>query len=211
MKKTIAICLCVLAAACNNSNKNTTTTTDSTGNDTMNNTTDNTGTRMDTTGMNGNTNTNGNMNNSGTPFDPSDTTFVMKAAIGGQEEVDLGNLASQQAASERVKAFGSMMVRDHTNANQELMNLANSHGLNVSSTLPNNMQKDKTNLTSKQGAAFDKAYMNMMVSDHRKDIAEFEKASKNAKDAQLKDFATRTLPTLKMHLDSAIAVQKSLK
>jgi putative membrane protein len=210
MKKIIAICLCVLAAACNNSNKNTTTTTDSTGNDTMNNTTDNTGNRMDTAGMNGN-NTNGNMNNSGTPFDPSDTTFVMKAAMGGQEEVDLGNLASQQAASERVKAFGSMMVRDHTNANQELMNLANSHGMNVSSTLPSNMQKDKTNLTSKQGAAFDKAYMNMMVSDHRKDIAEFEKASKNAKDAQLKDFATRTLPTLKMHLDSAIAVQKSLK
>jgi putative membrane protein len=205
MKKTIAICLCVLAAACNNSNKNTTTTTDTLNNDTMNNTTDNTGNRMDTTGMNG------NMNNTGTPFDPSDTTFVMKAAMGGQEEVDLGNLASQQAASERVKAFGSMMVRDHTNANQELMNLANSHGMNVSSTLPTNMQKDKTSLSSKQGAAFDKAYMNMMVSDHRKDIAEFEKASKNAKDAQLKDFATRTLPTLKMHLDSAIAVQKSLK
>jgi putative membrane protein len=208
MKKIISILICAFAVACNNDKKTTdVTTNDTTNNRYDSNTIDNTR-NGDTTNLNNN-----NMTNTGSPFDPADTTFVMKAAMGGMEEVDLGNLASQQAASERVKNFGAMMVRDHTQANNELMSLANGHGMNIASgmALPADMQKDKTNLVAKQGAAFDKAYMNMMVSDHRKDVAEFEKASKNAKDPQLKDFATRTLPTLKTHLDSAIAVQKSLK
>ena len=51
----------------------------------------------------------------------------------------------------------------------------------------------------------------MMVADHIEDIAVFENESRNGKDAELKAFAYRMLPTLKMHLDSARAIQSSLK
>lgn len=43
-------------------------------------------------------------------------TFVTKAVQGGMAEVELGNLAQQNAANEQVKEFGRRMVKDHTKA-----------------------------------------------------------------------------------------------
>jgi putative membrane protein len=51
--------------------------------------------------------------------------------------------------------------------------------------------------------------MDMMVKDHNKTIADFQKASNDAKDADLKGWAGKTLPTLQMHLDSAQAINKA--
>jgi putative membrane protein len=66
-------------------------------------------------------------------------------------------------------------------------------------------------LKSKTGAAFDKAYMNMMVADHKKDIAEYKKASTGLSVPAYRDFAGKTLPTLQKHLDSAQVVNKAIK
>ena len=64
-------------------------------------------------------------------------------------------------------------------------------------------QKDLTKFSSLSGAAFDREYTKMMVSDHRKDVSEFEKQSTRGTDADLKAFATKTLPTLQEHLQMA--------
>jgi putative membrane protein len=53
--------------------------------------------------------------------------------------------------------------------------------------------------------------MKMMVDDHKKDVAEFEKASKMCKDQECLSFASKTLPVLQTHLDSAQAINKSIK
>jgi formate dehydrogenase assembly factor FdhD len=45
--------------------------------------------------------------------------------------------------------------------------------------------------------------MKMMVSDHKKDVAEFKKESKSGKDTDVKSFASTTLPTLQDHLKMA--------
>ena len=45
----------------------------------------------------------------------------------------------------------------------------------------------------------------MMVSDHKEDIKAFEKEAKNGSDADLKQFASTTLPTLNQHLSMAQA------
>ena len=55
---------------------------------------------------------------------------------------------------------------------------------------------------------FDKAYINMMVSDHEEDMNAFKKESTGGKDADISSFAARTLPMLQKHLDAAKAAQK---
>jgi putative membrane protein len=129
-----------------------------------------------------------------------DAKFMKEAAMGGMEEVDLGKLAAQKAASPDVKSFAQKMVDDHSKANDQLMQLASQKGV----TLPTGMSSDEKSATAKldklSGADFDKAYVSMMVKDHKKDVAEFEKASKNAKDSDLKSWASTTLPTLQDHL-----------
>ena len=65
-------------------------------------------------------------------------------------------------------------------------------------------------LKAKSGAAFDKAYVDMMVKDHEKDVKEFEKEANNGKDEQIKGFASETLPVLKEHLEKIKSIQSKL-
>jgi putative membrane protein len=130
----------------------------------------------------------------------SDSKFVKEAAVGGMEEVQLGQLAAQKATDPDVKNFGQKMVDDHSKANDQLKQVASQKGITVPSSLPASKQKDVDKLNKLNGAAFDKAYVSMMVQDHKKDVAEFKKESTKAKDTDVKGFASSTLPTLQDHL-----------
>ncbi|RYZ00809.1 MAG: DUF4142 domain-containing protein [Chitinophagaceae bacterium] len=195
-----ALTACNGDGASSNGSNDTTVSTTST-------TTTGTGTSTATPG----TENAGATTTSGTPLNEADQAFVRKAAMGGVMEVQAGQMAQQNGAHDRVKAFGSMMVNDHTNANNELKALATSRGLMLSDSLDSKMQQHMTAMQKMQGKAFDKHYMDMMVNDHNKDVAEFEKAASSANDPDLKAWAAKTLPVLKMHQDSAKAINKALK
>src|SRR5215213_7106447 len=166
--------------------------------------------------QNGNTNTAGNRNSNTTGatghqtgmanLNSHDREFLMDAAMGGLMEVELGRLAAQQGSSEAVKQFGQRMVDDHSNANTELMTLASSKGITLPTALDDKHQRDVTKLSSMSGADFDRAYSKMMLSDHRKDVSDFEKHSTRGTDPDLKAFAAATLPTLQEHLQMARAL-----
>ena len=145
------------------------------------------------------------------PVSEEDSKFAVMAASGGMMEVQLGELAQQKAASQRVKDFGAMMVRDHTKANDELKNLAGMKNITVPPAPGEDHMDQITNLSKKSGREFDREYMKMMVDDHQEDIDEFEKCSNNSKDADLKAFEAKTMPVLRTHLDSAKAINDALK
>ena len=140
-----------------------------------------------------------------------DKEFVNKAAIGGMAEVQMGNVALQKASNAAVKAFGQRMVTDHSKANDELKSLATTKGLALPTALDDEHQKALDHLNALSGAEFDKAYIDHMVEDHKKDVGEFQKAAQNAQDADLKAWAAKTLPTLQDHLKQAEGTQKGLK
>jgi putative membrane protein len=135
-----------------------------------------------------------------------DRNFIMDAAMGGLEEVELGRVAAQQGMSAEVKQFGQRMVDDHSQANSELTSLASSKGITLPTELDQKHRSEVTKLSGMSGADFDREYTKMMVSDHRKDVSEFEKQSTRGTDADLKAFATKTLPTLQEHLRLAEAL-----
>ena len=136
----------------------------------------------------------------------SDHNFLMDAAMGGMMEVELGKLATTNGASDAVKQFGQRMVDDHSKANAELMSLATTRGITLPTELDEKHRAHVTKLTSLTGADFDREYSKMMLSDHKKDVSEFEKESMKGADADLKAFATNTLPTLREHLQMANAL-----
>jgi putative membrane protein len=72
-------------------------------------------------------------------------------------------------------------------------------------------RREIDNLGKKSGADFDREYMKHMVSDHKKDVAEFKSEAKSAKDADVKNFASSTLPTLEQHLDLAKSTEQAAK
>lgn len=128
--------------------------------------------------------------------------FVKEAAAGGMAEVKLGQLAQQKAASPDVKAFGQRMADDHGKVNDQLQQLASEKNVQLPKSLDSKHQALYDRLSKLSGHQFDKTYMSEMVKDHKADVAEFQKAA-NSSDPQVKDFASKTLPTLEDHLREA--------
>ena len=140
----------------------------------------------------------------------SDQKFVMDAAKGGMAEVELGKLAQDKASSDQVKNFGKRMVDDHSKANDELQTLAKNKNITLPTDLDPKDKALKDRLSKLSGAAFDRAYMNAMLRDHRKDVNEFKMESSNGQDADVKAFASKTLPTLEDHLKLAQQTEKAV-
>jgi putative membrane protein len=136
---------------------------------------------------------------SGSSLSEKDKTFMKKAAKGGMMEVTMGKVAEQNAQSDDVKSFGKRMVTDHGKANDELKSIASKKGFE----LPNKEHAGKW--TS------DKAYMDMMVKDHEKDLAEFKEEASSGSDPDLKKFADDTTKMVQEHLNLAKETQGKLK
>jgi putative membrane protein len=134
-----------------------------------------------------------------------DRAFAEKAAAGGAAEVEGGKVAEQRAANDKVKQFGARMVQDHGKANDELKQIAAGKGLQLPSAPDAHNQQEMARMQKLSGAEFDRAYMEHMVKDHKKDIAEFQKQASSGKDPEIKAFAAKTLPTLQEHLKMAEA------
>ncbi len=147
-----------------------------------------------------------NAGNSRTGLSAADKTFIKKAAEGGLAEVELGQLAAQKASSPEVKQFGQRMVDDHSKANDQLKQVASQKGVTVPDKLTAKDAATKAKLEKLSGEAFDRAYMKDMVSDHTKDVSEFQDASQTARDPDVKDFVSKTLPTLQEHLNQAQSI-----
>jgi putative membrane protein len=135
----------------------------------------------------------------GSRLSAKDKTFMMNADKGGQMEVEWGKLAAQNGQSADVKNFGNRMVTDHSKANNELMNLAKEEGVSLPVAKPPGKWKS------------DKDYINMMVKDHEKDLAEFQNEASNGTDPDLKRFAGKYSKVVTTHLDLARGIQGKLK
>lgn len=143
--------------------------------------------------------------------DPNDAKFVVTAAADGMAEVTLGKLAVTKAIDTHIKSFAQMMVTDHTKAGNELAQIAQKESITLPAAPDTTDKKKESDLMKKSGKDFDKAYVDAMVDGHEKAVKLFTNATKDLKDSTLKAFANKTLPTIKMHLDSIKAIKASMK
>jgi putative membrane protein len=141
----------------------------------------------------------------------ADDQFAKKAAEGGMAEIEFGKLAVQRSSNPDVKAFGQRMVGDHTKAGDQLKNVAAHESLVLPTEIDAKDKAELARLSKLWGAAFDKAYMTHMVSDHKKDVADFQKEANKGKDDAIRNFAQQTLPTLQDHLKQAEDAQSKVR
>lgn len=202
MKRMAAIAFAVaLVFACRNQSEttsatNTTETVNTTG--------------TETTGTTSTTST-GSSGGTVASLSTGDKEFIAKAAQGGMSEVQMGQMAASKGTTNDVKDFANRMVVDHGKGNDELKQLATTKGLALPAEPAADQKKTANDLSKKSAMPFDRAYITEMVKDHEKDVAEFEKASKDAQDPDLKSWVTKTLPTLQDHLRMAKQIAAKLK
>jgi putative membrane protein len=193
MKKLLSIlfigCICVFAA-CNSSNNSNSVDSAQNINDSM---------LPDSNSMD-----NGSM--SSAPVSQEDADWAAKVANANMTEIELSKVAQTKATSDRLKNFANMMVDDHTKAGDQLKQLAATKNITLPANLDGDSQKMLDNLNKKSGKDFDKAYTDDMLDGHKDAVDAFQKGSNNLQDADLKNFATQTLPTIQMHQDSIKAI-----
>lgn len=192
----------IVAVSCNNDSTTSDNNMSDSGSNMMSD--DNMNTNMDSGAT-------GSMTTTANNVGEADKTFMMEAASGGMMEVEAGRIAEQTASSARVKSFGTMMVQDHTNANNELKALASAKNVMLPDAMMAKHREHIDMLKKKTGKDFDKAYISMMVTDHNEDVSKFQMTSNNAADADVKAFASKTLPVLRMHLDTVKAINSNMK
>lgn len=146
-----------------------------------------------------------------TTLSDQDKKFADAAAKGGMMEVMMGQLAATNATNATVKTLGEMMVKDHSKANEELKSWATTAGYTLPTSLDAEKQKMYDDLKAKKGADFDKKYTELMVTDHKKDIAEFKKQASEGSETSLKAFAEKTVPTLEHHLMESEKAKAAVK
>jgi putative membrane protein len=133
--------------------------------------------------------------------------FYTKAMQGDASEMMLGDLAAKQGASDEVRAYGATLHTDHAAAGEQVKQAAASAGVSVPAEPTKEARGEYEKLSKMSGADFDKEFARYMVDDHKKDIADFEKAAKSS-DAKVAKLAGDTLPTLRKHLEIAQSLPK---
>jgi putative membrane protein len=141
----------------------------------------------------------------------ADQDFAVNTAIAGMTEIQAGQMAQQKGMSKDVKDYAAMMIKDHTAAADKLQAIATQKNITLPATLTPDAQKNLDDLQKEDGKKFDKDYISMMVSDHKKVISAFEDESKNGSDADIRGFADSTLHTLRVHLEKAEKCEKMEK
>lgn len=129
----------------------------------------------------------------------ADHQFAIKAAQGNMAEIELGKLALKKSTNEEVKQFAQTIIGDHTSAQTELKSLASRQGINLPGGIDQMSKSTVTQLDKLTGAAFDRAFIEDMVKDHDQAVNDFETEASSGSDAALKDWASKTVPTLKEH------------
>lgn len=146
-------------------------------------------------------------------------TWLEDRMKGNMAEVKLGELAGQKAQNADVKAFGRMMVQDHTRANNELKDLASKHNITPPVEVSGDDADFANKLAEKRAGEFDRDYISKMVDGHQATLEALEdrldktgddknpmytaKKADDPIDMELNQWAAQTVQTVRRHLDKA--------
>jgi putative membrane protein len=137
--------------------------------------------------------------------DPDTGEVLGKLHQANQKEIEMGKVAEKNGQSKDVKAFGRMLIKDHTAADKKVTALAKKEKVE----LPAATKEDHSDMA--KGADFDKKFATAMLDDHKKDVADAKSARDNTKDEQLKKLLDDIVPTLEKHQETAQKIADTQK
>ena len=132
----------------------------------------------------------------------SPTEFITDAIQGDNSKIMLGQMAEQKGGSQQVKNFGKTLVDDHSIAKEEASTVAKALGVMPPDAPMTEAMDEQKKLSTMSGDGFDHEFATYMVTDHKKDIQEFQDQAKGD-DGRTSALASKQLPVLQKHLNGA--------
>jgi putative membrane protein len=129
---------------------------------------------------------------------PAPGDVLTKLHESNLKEIEMGKMAQKNGTSKDTKAFGKMLVTDHTAAEKKVKTLAKKEKVDLAKEAPA-MKHDDLGT----GPEFDKKFAQAMLDDHKKDVEEAKTARDAATDPKLKGLLTDIVPVLEKHQETA--------
>lgn len=139
-----------------------------------------------------------------------DSEFLVDIAEVNLAEIEIGKLAQTKSTNPEVKKFGKMLVDEHTKSASEVSALAKAKNFTLPTSLTQEGQDEYKKLNEKSGLDFDKKFADMMIDGHEKAIDKLKKATEDAKDQDVKLWASNNIAPLTAHLEHAKLLKQDL-
>jgi len=140
--------------------------------------------------------------------------FVRRASVGNEFEIESSQLALQKSQNDMIKQFAQRMIDDHTKAGQDLTAVLASVPVKNTEASEPVLDRKHQNLLDKlgqsSGSDFDKLYVKDQVRAHDDAVNLFKNYAHDGDNEGLKNFASRTLPTLQSHQEEINQINMSL-
>jgi putative membrane protein len=142
---------------------------------------------------------------------PKTEDFIKEAAMSDLTEIEAAKLAQSRGNAD-AKKFAEMMIADHTKTSTELNTMVPDNlKAAIPAALDDASQKKIAKLRDAKADDFASDYDAMQVSAHKDAVSLFERYADGGEDPKLKEWAGKTLPALKRHLEMAQALDKNRK
>ncbi len=138
----------------------------------------------------------------------SDTQFLTEAVQGDEQEMILGSLATVLGTRPGVRRFGEILLHDHAEMFASAMFLLRKEGLSLEGPSAD-MLRHIQDIASRRGADFDRAFVDYMVDDHRKDVQDFRDEINDGNNSDIQRYAAAWVRTIQKHLSIALALQRT--
>lgn len=146
----------------------------------------------------------------------SDARIVSAIDVVNTDEINAGILARQRASSPQVRAFAERVITDHTRLQGQDRALAANPGFVAGDSAAVTLEMRRSDeaamvrLRSMSGTAFDAAYINQEIADHKQALMLLNAVKTQARDDRLRDLITAAIPVIQEHLNMAMSLQQSM-
>ena len=140
-----------------------------------------------------------------------DASFLVETAWINFHAIAIGQLGTDRSKSPEVLTLAKMLTEEHNVASQELKKIADSKNINLPVSAENNEDEGINKLVKQKSISFDKAFIDVVINQHQQAISKFETADSSIKDSEIKDYIAIVLPALKIHLQQALQLQKTIR
>lgn len=140
-----------------------------------------------------------------------DADKMVEIAGANAYEIQASQDAASRASTSEVKKIANMMVKAHTKMGSEMEMLAGKKGVTLPADMPNEKMNDLENLRNKSGIDYDKDYLDKMKDAHDQVLRKLENMAENTEDAEVRDFANKSIPEIRSHRDMIESARETIK
>jgi putative membrane protein len=141
----------------------------------------------------------------------ADGRFMENATQGNLAEIKFSELAKDRTKRAEVKDLATKLSDDHTGMQKNLKSLADGMNIKLTDKITAEQQAAFDLLKQANDADFDRMFLDTAIASHKKSLALYEAFSKATKHAGLKAYADTHLPHIRMHLEKAEELAKTVK